>query len=94
MGVVRWHHARVGVIQRAMRTANILSSTLIQMAPELKARLARPGFLVLAGILRREAESVLAAYLPEVCFVGARNSGAWTALIFGTAGKAKHRLRA
>jgi ribosomal protein L11 methyltransferase len=63
-------------------TANILSSTLIQMASDLKARLARPGYLVLAGILRREAESVAAAYRPDLSYVGARNSRAWTALIF------------
>jgi ribosomal protein L11 methyltransferase len=62
--------------------ANILSSTLIRMAPDLKARLRRHGYLVLAGILQREAESVAAAYLPELTCVGMRNHGAWTTLIF------------
>jgi ribosomal protein L11 methylase PrmA len=52
------------------------------MAPDLKKRLRRHGHLVLAGILQREAESVAAAYLPELTYVGARNHGAWTTLIF------------
>ena len=62
--------------------ANILSSTLIRMAPDLIARLRHRGHLVLAGILQREAESVAAAYLPELTHVGRRNDGAWTTLIF------------
>jgi ribosomal protein L11 methyltransferase len=62
--------------------ANILSSTLIQMAPDLIARLRHQGHLVLAGILQREAKSVAAAYLPELTYIGARNHGAWTTLIF------------
>ena len=61
--------------------ANILSSTLVRMAPELKPRLRRRGHLILAGILRREAASVVAAYLPDLRYVGARNHGAWTTLI-------------
>jgi len=67
----------------ALVTANILSSTLIRMAPQLKARLASGGgYLVLAGILRREADSVVAAYRPDLSFVGVHNRGAWSALIF------------
>jgi ribosomal protein L11 methyltransferase len=66
----------------ALIAVNILSSTLIRMAPDLKKRLRRHGHLVLAGILQREAESVAAAYLPELTYVGARNHGAWTTLIF------------
>jgi len=62
--------------------ANILSSTLIRMAPDLKERLRHQGYLVLAGTLQREAESVAAAYLPELTHIGARNHGAWTTLIF------------
>jgi len=70
-------HRHFGLI-----AANILSSTLIRMAPDLIARLRHRGHLILAGILRREAESVAAAYLPELTHVGARNDGAWTTLIF------------
>ena len=62
--------------------ANILSSTLIRMAPALTARLRRHGHLVLAGILRREAAAVTAAYSPEVTPIDACNHGAWTTLIF------------
>jgi ribosomal protein L11 methyltransferase len=63
-------------------TANILSSTLIDLAPDLTARLRAGGYVVLAGILRREADAVIRAYAPALSSVGARNHGAWTALIF------------
>jgi ribosomal protein L11 methyltransferase len=63
-------------------TANILSSTLIQMAPDLKARLRNNGRLVLAGILQREAQSVADAYAPDLVCADWRNHGAWTTLIF------------
>jgi ribosomal protein L11 methyltransferase len=62
--------------------ANILSSTLIRMAPDLKALLRHQGRLVLGGILRREVESVVAAYIPELTNIGMENHGAWTTLIF------------
>jgi ribosomal protein L11 methyltransferase len=74
----------LSAIRRRFRliTANILSSTLIQMAPDLNARLACGGYIVLSGILRREAESVAAVYRQDLSFVGAKNGGAWTALMF------------
>jgi ribosomal protein L11 methyltransferase len=62
--------------------ANILSSTLIHMAPDLKAHLRYQGQLVLAGILQRERQSVAAAYSPELNLVGERNHRTWTTLIF------------
>jgi ribosomal protein L11 methyltransferase len=68
--------------QFALIAANILSSTLIQIAPDLKARLRRRGQLVLAGILQREGPTVTAAYLPELTQAGVRNHRAWTTLIF------------
>ncbi|HVN27675.1 MAG TPA: 50S ribosomal protein L11 methyltransferase, partial [Candidatus Binataceae bacterium] len=46
--------------------ANILSKTLIAMAPDLKRLVARGGHLVLGGILSREAKSVSAHYEPEL----------------------------
>jgi ribosomal protein L11 methyltransferase len=61
--------------------ANILSSTLIQMAPDLMARLRNHGHLALAGILQREAQSVADAYT-DLCCVGWKDEGAWTTLIF------------
>jgi ribosomal protein L11 methyltransferase len=63
-------------------TANILSSILIEMAPLLKARLRPGGYLILAGILAREAKKVAAAYVPELRRVRTRADGAWRALLF------------
>jgi ribosomal protein L11 methyltransferase len=63
-------------------TANILGSVLIEMAPQLKSRLRPGGYLVLAGILVREADSVVAAYLPELRCVTRQKDHAWTALVF------------
>lgn len=62
-------------------TANILSSVLIDMAPQLKARLRPGGALILAGILKREAASVVAAYCPDLRLVRTRIDKAWAALM-------------
>jgi len=62
-------------------TANILSSTLIEMAPRLMHRLAPEGRLILAGILTREAESVIAAYRPAMRCIDRRADRGWTALV-------------
>jgi ribosomal protein L11 methyltransferase len=62
-------------------TANILSSTLIEMAPLLLRRVAPEGRLILAGILAREAESVIAAYRPELRCIDRRTDRGWTALV-------------
>lgn len=62
-------------------TANILSSTLIEMAPRLLHRLAPEGRLILAGILNREAESVIEAYRPAMRCIDRRADRGWTALV-------------
>lgn len=62
--------------------ANILSSTLIRLAPELTTRLRRHGHLVLSGILNREAKSVADAYINKVAYVDSLSHGVWTTLIF------------
>jgi ribosomal protein L11 methyltransferase len=62
-------------------TANILSSTLIEMAPRLLHRVAPEGRLILAGILAREAESVIAAYRPGMRCIDRRTDRGWTALV-------------
>jgi len=62
-------------------TANILSSVLIDMAPRLKAHLRPGGALILAGILKREAASVVDAYRPELRLVRTRIDKAWAALM-------------
>jgi ribosomal protein L11 methyltransferase len=61
--------------------ANILSSTVIEMAPLLLRRLAPEGRLILAGILAREADSVLAAYRPDLRCIDRRTDRGWTALV-------------
>lgn len=62
-------------------TANILSSVLIAMAPALKARLRPKGGLILAGILKREAPRVIAAFAPELRCTRSRFDRAWAALL-------------
>lgn len=65
--------------------ANILANPLIDMAEDLSLRLARPGILILSGILREQADRVAAAYTaqgfpePDVSF-----SGEWALLVFRT----------
>jgi ribosomal protein L11 methyltransferase len=62
-------------------TANILSSTLIAMAPALKRLLRPAGRIVLGGILNREATSVLDSYQPELRLVPIRRDHGWTTLV-------------
>lgn len=63
--------------------ANILANPLIDMACPVCERLARPGVLVLSGILREQADKVSAAYVacgmpqPEVNY-----AQDWAALLF------------
>jgi len=60
--------------------ANILSSPLKLMAPMLSSRVAPGGFLVLSGILARQADEVAAAYAPFIALsVWAEHDG-WVAL--------------
>lgn len=63
-------------------TANILSSVLIPMAPQLIARLRPGGNLILAGILAREVDSVIAAYTPTLKHLRTRADGPWRSLLF------------
>jgi ribosomal protein L11 methyltransferase len=62
-------------------TANILSSTLIEMAPLLRRRLTPEGRLILAGILAREADNVIAAYGPDLRCIDRRTDRGWSALV-------------
>jgi ribosomal protein L11 methyltransferase len=66
-------------------TANILSSTLIELAPRLKPRLAAHGRLILSGILAREAPAVIAAYRTELHCVGRRIDRGWATLLMARA---------
>jgi ribosomal protein L11 methyltransferase len=60
--------------------ANILSSPLKLMAPMLSGRVAPGGYLILSGVLARQAEEVAAAYAPFIALgVWAEQDG-WVAL--------------
>jgi ribosomal protein L11 methyltransferase len=62
-------------------TANILASTVIELAPRLKRNLAPSGRLILAGILAREAAKVIEAYQPELRCIRRRTNCGWTSLL-------------
>lgn len=64
-------------------TANILSSTLIEMAPRLIKLLAPEGRLALSGILEREARRVVAAYRPALRRLTRRADRGWITLVMG-----------
>jgi ribosomal protein L11 methyltransferase len=82
-GAIRFSAAPLRSLRRpvALITANILSSTLIAMAPELTRLLAAGGRLILSGILTREAERVTKHYRPLMRRRGSRTERGWTTLI-------------
>jgi ribosomal protein L11 methyltransferase len=82
-GALRLSAAPLRSLRRpaALITANILSSTLIAMAPELTRLLAPGGCLILSGILTREAERVTKHYRPLMRRRGSRTERGWTTLI-------------
>src|SRR6476661_150771 len=57
--------------------ANILSSPLKLMAPMLSSRVAAGGFLVLSGVLVRQADEVIAAYAPFISLSVAAEQEGW-----------------
>jgi ribosomal protein L11 methyltransferase len=82
-GPIRFSMAPAGSIRGRfdLITANILSSVLIGIAPILKTRMRPGGGLILAGILKREAAAVVAAFAPELRCVRTRIDKAWAALL-------------
>ena len=60
--------------------ANILAGPLVDLAPVLTALLAPGGRLLLAGLLAEQAESVIAAYAPEVELAVADQQEEWVLL--------------
>jgi ribosomal protein L11 methyltransferase len=82
-GQVRFSLVPIASLRRHfdLITANILSSTLIEMAPRLIHRIAPEGRLILAGILSREADRVIAAYRPAMRCIDRRTDRGWTALV-------------
>jgi ribosomal protein L11 methyltransferase len=62
--------------------ANILSKTLIAMAPDLKRLVTRGGYLVLGGILSREAKSIASHYAPELQLAKTTVARGWITMVF------------
>jgi ribosomal protein L11 methyltransferase len=63
-------------------TANILSSVLIAIAPDLIRLLARGGRLVLGGILRREVRAVMAHYTGKLRLLSTDYDHGWATMVF------------
>jgi len=60
--------------------ANILAGTLIELAPQLVARLRPGGQLVLAGILRQQVHEVRAGFAPWLALDVFAERDDWSAL--------------
>jgi ribosomal protein L11 methyltransferase len=63
--------------------ANILAEPLVEMSGDIKERLAESGSLILSGILKEKADSVVAAYVGKGLKLEERlEDGDWSALLF------------
>jgi ribosomal protein L11 methyltransferase len=82
-GAIRFSRAPLRLVRRRfpLITANILASTLIAMAPELKRLLAPGGRLILSGILNREARDVMVHYGPPMRRLWSRTERGWITLV-------------
>ena len=82
-GAIRFSRTPLHLVRRRfpLITANILATTLIAMAPELKRLLAPGGRLILSGILKREARNVMAHYGPPIRRLRSRTERGWTTLV-------------
>jgi ribosomal protein L11 methyltransferase len=69
-------------------TANILSHTLIELAPHLKRILAPGGRLILGGFLADEADEVISHYRPGLRCVSRRTHRGWTTIVLARAPRA------
>ncbi|HEY6394027.1 MAG TPA: 50S ribosomal protein L11 methyltransferase [Candidatus Binataceae bacterium] len=80
---VEFPHRSIGSIHKQfdLIVANILSTTLVELAPLLKRALARDGRLVLGGMLASEAEGVLPHYRPELRCVRISEFRKWTTAV-------------
>ncbi|HKN13429.1 MAG TPA: 50S ribosomal protein L11 methyltransferase [Candidatus Binatus sp.] len=65
--------------------ANILSGTLIELAPHLKQIVAPGGRLVLGGFLADEADDVLDHYRPPLRCLSRKTHRGWTTLVMSRA---------
>ncbi len=66
-------------------TANILSHTLIELAPHLKRLVAPGGRLILGGFLADEAGEVLAHYRPPLRCLSRKTHRGWTTAVMARA---------
>ena len=71
---------KVSTQQYEVVVANILSNPLKLMAPMLAAKVAKNGFLVLSGVLERQAQEVAAAYAPYLAMTVWQEREGWVAL--------------
>ena len=63
--------------------ANILAGPLIELAPDFTNSLAPGGTVVLAGVLKTQANGVIAAYENLGLKLAGRGSGEWPVLVLG-----------
>jgi ribosomal protein L11 methyltransferase len=80
---IRFYPAALRGLRRPfpLITANILSSVLSAMAPDLVRLLAPGGRLILSGILKREAAGVMAHYRPPLRRLRSYTEGGWITLV-------------
>lgn len=69
-------------------TANILAEPLIGLAPAIEAVLAEGGRVMLAGLLERQAETVIASYAATGLTVASRGGKSWPILLLERHGSA------
>jgi ribosomal protein L11 methyltransferase len=67
--------------------ANILSHTLIELAPHLKRLVAPGGRLVLGGFLADEADDVLNQYRPPLRCLSRKTHRGWTTIVMARAAR-------
>lgn len=68
--------------------ANILARPLVAMAPAIARHLARPGTVILAGLLRTQEAALVAAYRAQgLRLAGRIRIGGWSTLIFARGGR-------
>jgi ribosomal protein L11 methyltransferase len=70
-----------------LNTANILSGTLIELAPHLRKLVAPGGRLVLGGFLADEADEVLSHYRSPLRCLSRKTHRGWTTLVMARAAR-------
>jgi ribosomal protein L11 methyltransferase len=73
-------HASTLPQQADLVMANILAGTLVELAPQLVARLAPGGQIILAGILRQQVHEVRTGFAPWLDLAVFAEKDDWSAL--------------